>query len=256
MVGALSGRAVIVTGGGRGIGKAASVLFAREGASVLVATRTPGPGEQVVDAIRAGGGKADLLAIDISTRQSVRHVVAKALESFGRIDIVLHNAAAMTPSNIVSLSDDTLDRILDVNLKAAFWFGAEALPHLSKSDAGRLLFTSSITGSQHSHPGYAAYGASKAGLNGFIRQAAYEFSAHGITVNGVAPGIVFTEAALAALSPSKQDAISARIPRGRAGAPEEIAHVLLMLAHPAASHVTGQIIVVDGGQSLGMAQRE
>ena len=256
MVGALTGRAAIVTGGGRGIGKAASLLFAREGASVLIATRTPGPGEQVVHAIRAGGGKAELLAIDITTRQSVREVLTKTLERFGRIDIVLHNAATMTPSSISSLSDDALDQILSVNLKAAFWFGAEALPYLCKSDAARLLFTSSITGSQQSHTHYAAYGASKSGLNGFIRQAAYEFSAHGITVNGVAPGVVFTDAAIAALSPSQRDAISATIPRGRAGAPEEIAHVLLMLAHPAASHVTGQIIVVDGGQSLGVAHRE
>lgn len=250
MAGTLSGRVAIVTGAGRGIGRATAMLFARESARVIIATRTPGPGEAVVHAIAAEGGSAFLIPIDITSRSAVHHVIQATMERFGQIDIVLHNAAAMMPSLITELDDADLDLILTVNLKAAFWFAAEAQPYLCKSNAARLLFTSSITGNEQAHPMYAAYGASKAGLNGFIRQAACELAAHGITVNGVAPGVVFTDRTMAAIPQHQRDEMAASIPRGKAGAPEDVAHVLLMLAHPAAAHVTGQIVVVDGGQSL------
>ncbi|WP_070153821.1 SDR family NAD(P)-dependent oxidoreductase [Sphingobium phenoxybenzoativorans] len=249
----LKGRVVIVTGGGRGIGRATAELFAREGASVVVATRTAAPGQEAVDAITAAGGTATLIATDVGTRQAVSDLIAQTIARFGKIDVILHNAAAFGASSIADLKDSELEEILAVNLKAAFWFAAEGLPHLRKSDAGRLLLTSSITGNRQAYPGYAAYGTSKAGLNGFIRQAGFEFASMGVTVNGVEPGVTFTEGALATLSEEQRAAFAAIIPRGQAGSSEDVAQALLFLASPESAHITGQTIVVDGGQSIGAA---
>lgn len=253
MTGSLDSKVAIVTGGGKGIGRAAALLFAAEGAKVVVATRTAAPGQDAVDAIIAAGGEAFLIATTIDSRQTVKAVIDATVDRYGRLDIVLHNAAAMMASSIVDLDDAELDEILTVNLKSAFWFAAEGFAHLRRSGQGRLLFTSSITGNAQSHPNYAAYGTSKAGLNGFVRQAGYEFAADGVTVNGVAPGVTFTEGALAKLDAAQRALFATLIPRGQAGAPEDIAHVLLMLAQAGSQHVTGQTIIVDGGQSLGSA---
>ena len=247
----LQGRVAIITGGGKGIGRATAELFAREGASVVVATRTAEPGQETVDAIVAAGGTAMLVAIDVGSRKSVKEIIAQTVERYGKIDIILHNAAFMPAVAIADLTDDTLEQVLAVNLKAAFWFAAESLPILKKSDAGRLLFSSSITGNRQAYNGYAAYGTSKAGLNGFIRQAALEFAALGITVNGVEPGLTLSESALATIPAEQQAIFASMIPRGQAAMPEDIAQSFLYLASPEASHLTGQTIVVDGGQSIG-----
>jgi 3-oxoacyl-[acyl-carrier protein] reductase len=248
----LSGRVAIVTGSGGGIGRAAAKLFAGEGACVVVATRTAASGQSAVDEIVAAGGRAALVAVDISTRISVRDLIARSADAFGAIDIVLHNAAVMDPGPLVGITDETLQQMMAVNLHSAFWFASEAAPYLQKSDAARLLFTSSTIGVRQMLPGFTAYGASKAGLNGFIRQAGYEWAAQGITVNGVEPGFVLTERYAEQLTPEQIARSTSTVPRGRPGSPEDIAQALLFLATPEAGHITGQTIVVDGGQSLGM----
>jgi 3-oxoacyl-[acyl-carrier protein] reductase len=253
MSGRLKGRVAIITGAGRGIGRASAILFAREGASVIVATRSATPGQAVVNEICAEGGSAVLDTVDVSTRIAVTGLVTRTAERFGRIDIVLHNAATIGAASMEKLQDELLERILAVNLKAAFWFAAEALPYLEKSGAGRLLLTSSITGNRHVLAGYAAYGASKAGLNGFIRLAGHELARRGITVNGVEPGVTLTEGSRAAMPEGQRLAFAATIPRGRFASPDDVAQALLFLATPESSHITGQTIVVDGGQSLGTA---
>lgn len=220
---------------------------------MVIATRSLEPGQQVGNAISAQGGEALVVQTLLESRRAVQDVIHAALDHFGSLDIVLHNAASMTPGAISAVTDEELDDILTVNLKAAFWFVAEALEPLRSSSSGRFLFTSSITGNAQAHPNYAAYGTSKAGLNGFIRQAAFELAREGLTVNGVAPGVTLTEAVKSALGPDALATFAGIIPRGQAASPEEVAHALLMLAHPGASHITGQVIIVDGGQSLGSA---
>jgi len=250
MAGQLAGRIAIVTGSGKGIGRATALRFAKEGAKVVVATRSAAPGQGVVDRITAAGGEALLIATDIGSRATVIEVVAKTVDHFGGIDIVVHNAAALGASTIDSIGDEELEQMLAVNVKACFWFAAAAMPYLEKSKAARLLVTSSITGTRVSVPGYTAYGTSKAGVNGFIRQAATELAPRGIRVNGVEPGITTTESALEHLSEEQLAAFRAMIPLAKAATPEDIAGALLYLAADSGDHITGQTIIVDGGQSL------
>jgi 3-oxoacyl-[acyl-carrier protein] reductase len=246
----LSGKVAIVTGAGQGIGEAIARRFAQAGAKVLIATRTAKTGQAVADAITAGGGVARLLHVDIGTHEAVKRTVAQAVESFGRLDIVVHNAAVYPVLPIEQLSDADLDRTLSVNLKASFWFIQEALPHLRRQGGGRFLFTSSVTGPNVAMPGTAHYGASKGGINALIRTAALEFARDNITVNGIEPGYILTPA-MAALGSEEELAQMARcIPLGKLGDPLDCANAMLFLASDAAAYITGQTIVVDGGSTL------
>jgi 3-oxoacyl-[acyl-carrier protein] reductase len=245
-------RVAIVTGGGRGIGRAIAERLAADGAHVVIATRTGGSGDAAAQGIRSQGNSASAVMTDIGTRQGVADLIAQTVCMQGRLDIVVHNAAYIPRGPIAELTEEVMARAIAVNFCAAFWFAAEALPHLTGSPAGRLLFTSSITGNRQAHPGFAMYGATKAGLTGFIRQAALEFAPCGVTVNGVEPGAVWTDK-LSAIPAGVLEQMTAAIPRGRCALPEEIASAMLFLASDDASHITGQTIVVDGGQSLGFA---
>lgn len=249
----LDGLVAIVTGSGTGIGRAIALLFASEGASVVVANRTAAAGAKVVEEIRAAGGEARLCAVDLSSRTAVQSLISETVASYGKLDIVLHNAAAMIAKPIDQLTDDDLHTTFATNVDVAFWFISEALELLKASTNPRLLITSSIIGNQQMLPLQGAYGTSKAALNGFIRQAAYELAATGITVNGVEPGFIVTERFQEILSPEQIAENERFIPRQQAGTPEDIAHAFLFLASPHARHVTGQTIAVDGGQGLGRA---
>ena len=247
----LDGRTAIITGSGRGIGRAAAMLFAAEGAEVVVATRSAEPGQETVQAIRSAGGRATLAVTDIGSRPAVEKLVAETVRRHGGLHIVLHNAAYIPHAALEDLSEDDLDRSIAVNLKAAFWFAACAVEHLERSKAGRLLFTSSLAGNRRSYQNLVHYGATKAGLNGFIRGAALELAPRGITVNGVEPGMTLTHSAR---ERSSEKALAARgraVPIGRAAQPIDIARPLLFLASDAAAYITGETIVADGGLALG-----
>lgn len=250
-MGKLKGRVAIVTGGGRGIGRATAELFAREGAKVVVATRTREPGEETVDAIRAAGGEAYLDVLDMGDREAVRAMVAQAVGTFGQLDIVLHNAAYIPFGAIGELSDADLDKVFDVGLKACFWLAADALPHLEKSAHARILITSSLAGTRRNFVNLVHYGALKAGVNGFIRGAALELARKGINVSGIEPGLVLGHALRESASDEALDAMASVIPIPRVGMPEEIAQGFLYLASDDARYVTGQTIAIDGGISVG-----
>ena len=246
----LSEKVAIVTGSGQGIGEGIARLFAKAGAKVVIATRSEANGRTVADSIVETGGVAWLNQTDIGRRSEVKRVVAQTVERFGRLDIVVHNAAVYPVIAIERLSDEDLDRTLAVNLKAGFWLIQEALPHLRKRGGGRFLFTSSVTGPNVAMPGTAHYAASKGGMNGLIRTAALEYARQNITVNGVEPGYILTPAMEALGGPEALTQMASQIPLGKLGNPVDIANAMLFLASDAAAYITGQTIVVDGGSTL------
>src|SRR6185437_11985885 len=246
----LSSKVAIVTGSGQGIGEGIARVFARAGAKVVIATRSEGNGRAVADSIVQAGHVAWLNRTDVGRRSEVKRVVEETVAHFGRLDIVVHNAAVYPVIAIEQLSDEDLDRTLAVNLKAGFWLIQAALPHLRKQGGGRLLFTSSVTGPHVAMPGTAHYAAAKSGINGLIRTAALEFAREGITVNGVEPGYILTPAMAALGSEAEIAAMAKCIPLGKLGAPLDIANAMLFLASDEAAYITGQTIVVDGGSTL------
>jgi 3-oxoacyl-[acyl-carrier protein] reductase len=243
-------RTVLVTGAGRGIGRTIASSFAGEGARVAVATRTAASGRDTVEQIRAAGGTAELFVVDVAIRQAVRQLVLDVVAHFGNLDIVIHNAATLLNARLIDLTEEDLDRVIDVNVKAAFWLAQDAIPHLTKSPTPRLLYVSSIVGNRISNYGLSAYGASKAALNGFIRHAGGELAALGIRVNGVEPGSTRTDQVMEMMG-SKLDDFGRLLPAGRVAEPADIAAALMFLAGASGNHIAGQTIVVDGGQSLG-----
>jgi len=250
-MGKLDGRVAIVTGGGRGIGRATALLFAREGAKVVVATRTPEPGQAVVDEITAAGGEAMLVALDMGRREDVRAMVAAAAKAYGRIDIVLHNAAYLEAYPLADMPDEALDAMFDVGVKACFWLTKDALPWLEKSPAARILVTSSIAGNRKSLPTRVAYGSAKMAVTGFVRGAALELARKGVTVNAVEPGLTRTHALESSATEDQIAAMGSAIPIPRPGRPEEIAAAFLYFASDDAAYATGQTLCVDGGSTLG-----
>jgi 3-oxoacyl-[acyl-carrier protein] reductase len=246
----LSGKVVIVTGGGQGIGEGIVRVFAGAGAKVVIATRSEANGRAVADSVVKSGGVAWLNRTDVGRRSEVKRVVAETVQRFGKLDIVVHNAAVYPVIPIEQLSDEDLDLTLSVNLKAGFWLIQEGLPHLRKQGGGRFLFTSSVTGPNVAMPGTAHYAASKGGMNGLIRTAALEYARQNITVNGVEPGYILTPAMQALGGPEALAQMASQIPLGRLGDPVDIANTMLFLASDAAAYITGQTIVVDGGSTL------
>ncbi len=249
----LDGRVALVTGGGRGIGAAIALDFARAGARVLIANRTGAAGEAVAADLRAQGHHAHAMECDVGDRTQVQAAVAATVARWGSLDIVVHNAAINPWGPLQTLDDTTLDRTLAVNLKACFWLTQCALPHLrvaGQRGDGRVLVTSSVTGPRVAMPGSAAYAASKAGVNGFIRSAALELAREGITVNGVEPGYIAKQGGSLLSHPERAARIASFIPAGVLGEPDDIAHAMRYLASRAARYVTGQTLVVDGGSTL------
>ncbi len=246
----LSGKVAIVTGAGQGIGEGIARCFAAAGAKVVIATRSLANGQAVADSITNGGKVAWMNQTDVGRPEEVQRVVAQTVERYGRLDIVVHNAAVYPVLPIAELSNEDLERTLAVNLKAGFWFIQQALPHLRRAGGGRFLFTSSVTGPNVVMPGTAHYAASKAGLNGLIRTAALEYARMNITVNGVEPGYILTPAMQALGGPEAIAEMAKQIPLGKLGMPADIANTMLFLASDAAAYITGQTIVVDGGSTL------
>lgn len=249
----LDGRVALVTGGGRGIGAAIAQVLARAGAQVLIANRTAEAGEAVAAGIRAEGGQAQALGCDIGQQSQAQLAVSETLRHFGALDILVHNAAINPWARLGELTEADLQQTLTLNLKACFWLTQAALPalrHAGQGAGGRVLITSSVTGPRVAMPGSAAYAASKAGVNGFIRSAALELAGEGITVNGVEPGYIAKQGGSLLSDPLKAARIARHIPAGALGRPEDIAYAMCFLASPAARYITGQTLVVDGGSTL------
>ena len=245
----IQGRVALVTGASAGIGRGIARVFAREGASVVAASRNAEAGERVVQEIREVGGDALFVQADVSKRADNERAVAATLETYGRIDILVHNAGVFWEVMLDDMTEDDWDRCHDLNLKGTLFSTQAVLPAMKRQRHGRILVTSSITGPRTGMAGFAHYGATKGGVNGFIRNAAVELAPFGITVNGVEPGNILTEG-LAELGEEYLRTMTKAIPMGKLGDPEDVAHAMAFLAGDEAGWITGQTLVVDGGQTL------
>jgi 3-oxoacyl-[acyl-carrier protein] reductase len=242
----VTGRSVVVTGGSKGIGKGIARVFAGAGARVAVLSRHRDEGAAA--AAEFGQG-AIAVAGDVTDEASLAAAFAEVAQAFGGIDVLCANAGIFPPNKLEEMSGDDWDLVSDTNLKGTFLTVKAALPHLKKSDQGRIVITSSITGPVTGYPGWTHYGATKAGQLGFMRTACIELAKYGITVNAVMPGNIRTEG-LADLGAEYEASMAASIPLKRIGSVEDIGHAALYFASKEAGYVTGQTIIVDGGQIL------
>jgi 3-oxoacyl-[acyl-carrier protein] reductase len=244
-------KVVLVTGAGRGMGRAIALAYAKEGARVVVSARTARFGEETLAQIAALGGEGCLVGGDIADRESIRSMVEGGVERFGALDIVVHCAADAPHGQIVDTSDETFDHLVRSNIQSLFWLAKDAAPHLSKAkDKGRLIYISSGEANRKYTPGLIPYGSSKAFMNAFARGLAVEFGALGILVNVVEPGLIGTDRLGEALGDDLPQKIAERFPVPRVGRSEDIASAVLFLTSNEASYITGISLLVDGGATM------
>jgi 3-oxoacyl-[acyl-carrier protein] reductase len=252
----IAGRAVVVTGGSRGIGKGIASVFARNGARVLITGRDSDAARATAEELSAQSAAADgptgevlFVQADVASREDCRRMAAIAIERFGGIDVLCANAGIFPQGRLADLSEEDLDRVLGTNLKGTVFSVQACLPALERSGRGRVVIVSSITGPITGSPGWSHYGASKSGQLGFMRTAAIELAPLGITVNAVLPGNIITEG-LAGSAGDNASRMAASIPLRRLGSVDDIGYAALFLATEEANYITGQTIVIDGGQVL------
>ncbi|MFO7265189.1 MAG: 3-oxoacyl-[acyl-carrier-protein] reductase [Bacillota bacterium] len=243
----LSGRTAVVTGSTRGIGRAIAEGLAREGAFVVVSGRSREQAEQVAAELVAAGGQAIGVAADVANPESAEALIQAALNATGRLDILVNNAGITRDNLFVRMKRDEWEAVLDVNLHGAYNCTRAAVRPMLKQRYGRIVNISSVV-ALTGNVGQANYAASKAALIGFTKSLARELASRNITVNVVAPGYIRSDMT-DALSDEIKQKLLAQIPMGRVGEPEEVAHAVLFLVDEAASYITGQTIVVDGGLS-------
>ena len=244
----LENKIAVVTGAGRGIGRAIALKFAGAGADVVVVSRTVENSEKVAGEIRALGRKAWAFAVDVSDSAAVAAAGEKILAAAGRVDILVNNAGVTRDGLLMRMSDADWDTVLNTNLKGAFLVTKAFNRAMLKQRSGRIINIASVVGIM-GNAGQCNYSASKAGLIGFTKSAAREFAARGVTVNAIAPG--FTETDMTAdLKPEMREVILKQIPLGSLGQAEDIACAALYLAAASGRYVTGQVLTVDGGMVM------
>ena len=245
----LKGRSVIVTGASKGIGRGIARRFGAVGCHVLVVSRALADAAVVAAEIVAAGGSARALAADVTQRADMQAMAAAALDTFGAIDILCANAGIFPASSLATMTEADFDQVVNTNLKGTFLAVSACLPAMQTKKNGRIILTSSITGPVTGYPGWSHYGASKAGQLGFMRTAAIELARDGITVNAVLPGNIATEG-MAGMGEAYVRGMEAAVPMGRLGSVEDIANAALFFASDEAAYITGQSLVIDGGQIL------
>jgi 3-oxoacyl-[acyl-carrier protein] reductase len=242
----LTGKAALITGGSRGIGKAIALRLARQGADVAFSYRGNKEAAKATAAeIEAIGTKALAVQGDVKDPESAEAVVKAALEAFGKVDILVNNAGVTRDDLIMRMTAEAWREVLETNLFGAFWMTKAVTRPMLKARAGRIINITSVSG-QAGQMGQANYSSAKAGLIGLTKATARELASRGITVNAVAPGFVLTELTQD-LPDNLKAEITSRTPLGRFGTTEEVADAVAFLASDEAGYITGQVLAVDGG---------
>ena len=243
------GRVAIVTGGGRGIGRAIVARLADEGADVAIFYRSnDAAAEETAQKVRDAGAQCELFKGDVASPEDVEALFEGVSDAFGRVDILINNAGITRDNLMLRMKEDEFDGVLRTNLKGTYLCTRAALRPMVRARWGRIVNVGSVVGLV-GNAGQANYAASKAGIIGFTKSVAREVAQRGITVNAVAPGYVETELT-GGLPEGVKDQILAQVPTGRFGEPEEVAEVVAFLSGEGAGYITGQTIAVDGGMTM------
>jgi 3-oxoacyl-[acyl-carrier protein] reductase len=244
----LANHIAVITGAGRGIGRAIALKFAAEGADIACVSRTAENAEKVAAEIRLLGRQAWAYAVDVADAAAVAAAAEKILQQTGKVDILVNNAGVTRDGLLMRLSDEDWDTVLNTNLKGAFLFTRAFCRGFLKQRSGRILNIASVIGLM-GNAGQCNYAASKAALIGFTKSIAKEFASRGVTVNALAPGFIETDMT-AVLTQEMKDELLQRIPLRSLGQPVDIAEAALFLAGPGARYITGQVLAVDGGMVM------
>jgi 3-oxoacyl-[acyl-carrier protein] reductase len=245
----VAGRTVLVTGATKGIGKGIAAIFLNAGARVVIVGRDRDVGAQAVADLGASGGDVAYVCADVSIAADADRMVAETLDRFSGLDVLCANAGVFPDVRLEDMTEQDIDAIFATNVKGMMLAIKAAIPALQRSGHGRVIVTSSITGPITGFPGWSHYGATKAAQLGFLRTAAIELAPLQITINAVMPGNVETEG-LAELGADYRAKMEGSIPQGRLGSGADIGNAALFLATDEAGYITGQTIVIDGGQTL------
>jgi 3-oxoacyl-[acyl-carrier protein] reductase len=245
----LNDQVAIVTGGAQGVGRGIASVLAAEGAHVVIADVDESHADSTVAALREQGFEARAVTTDVTDRASIEAMTGRIVAEQGQIDILAANAGIYPTASIEALDDALWDRVMEINVKGAVRVVQACLPTMTSRRYGRIVLTSSITGPVTGHSGFALYGASKAAMLGFMRSAAVELAMSGVTINAVLPGNVQTPG-FADTTEEHQRQMLGSIPMQRYADPEEVGWAVRFLASKEAGYITGQTLIVDGGQTL------
>jgi len=241
----LRGKVALITGGGRGIGKATAEKFAEEGAQVIIGELDADPGNSTADLINENGGKAEFIQLDVSKKDVVDSCFETIMDKYGKIDILVNNAGILADSTLKKLEEEQFDRVININLKGVYLCTRAAADLMRESGKGVILNASSVV-AHYGNFGQTNYVASKAGVIGMTKVWARELGKDGIRVNAVAPGFIKTDM-IGDIPEKIMDLMSDKVPLKRMGEPQDIANAYCFLASDEASYINGTVLNVDGG---------